>query len=473
MNALRGRCWRILTALLSLGLVFSGLARADVVLMSDGRRIEGKILKQDDRKVKIDALIGQIRVILSLDRSDVESIEEKAPPARFRETPPASKRSRRAKVEYLEVPVIGELGEHVFATAVRRILAHAKSKRVGHVVFYLDSAGGDLDEAAMIYQALKKYSNSLTYHAIIRKCLGDAIAIPVWCKTVHVMPGATLGGLDRKLSEISTSERFQAEDEEVIRSQMAHEVVADTGRHPPASDVVRALLDPTVTLAAWRDDEENLRVDALVPSGLPKDRLIVHSDEKSVLQLSYAQMVALGMQSFEGTAKDLGKALGIKHWELGSDYGQRTMQKIAAERQKKARSKQRAYESKVKKNLARREKTERYIQHNMQQAAKWDPTKAEYATYAHRWGWGYGSWVTTDSVELTKESKKKWRNRTDACMHYLNRAAKGLGSMKRYDKEAEKLGLEPSYEAGEIDKMIADIKVRFVNLGEHRNKKTK
>jgi hypothetical protein len=441
--------------------------------MSDGRRIEGKILKQDDHKVKIDALIGQIRVVLSLDRREVASIEEKAPPPRFAETAPTAKRSRRAKVEYVEVPVIGDLGHQVFASAVRQIFANAKAKRVHHVVFYLDSVGGDLDEAAMIYQALKKYRHSFTYHAIIRKCLGDAIAIPLWCKTVHVMPGATLGGLDQKLSGISTSDRFQEEDEEVIRAQMAYEVVADTKRQPPAADVVRALLDPSVTLAAWRDDEDNLRVEAIVPDGLQKDRIIVHSDENSVLHLSYPQMVALGMQSFNGTAKELGKALGIKHWIAESDFGQRTMQRVAEEQQKKARSKQRAYESKVNKNVARREKTERYIEQNMQEAAKWDPTKADYATYAQHWGWGYGSWGTTNSVELTKESQKKWRNRTDACMHYLNRAAKGLRSMKRYDKEAEKLGLEPHYAPGEIDQMIADIKTRFVYLGEHRNKETK
>ncbi len=126
----------------------------------------------------------------------------------------------------------------------------------------------------------------------------------------------------------------------------------------------------------------------------------------------------------------------------------------------------------MEKNLSRRESSERYIEHNMKEAAGWDPTKASYETYSHRWHWGWGWTQTRESKQLTDESQKKWRTRTDACMYYLSRVAKGLNTVKRLDAEAVKLGLEPTYKPGEIDLLLKDIKVRFASLRAHRNKKT-
>ena len=78
-----------------------------------------------------------------------------------------------------------------------------------------------------------------------------------------------------------------------------------------------------------------------------------------------------------------------------------------------------------------------------------------------------------NTQQLTKDSQKKWRNRTSACIHYLTEAARGLNSMIRLDRKAVKLGLEPTYKKGEAAAMVDDIKVRLVALAGRRNRQTK
>src|SRR4029453_640636 len=96
---------------------------------------------------------------------------------------------------------------------------------------------------------------------------------------------------------------------------------------------------------------------------------------------------------------------------------------------------------KVKKNISRREETERYIDDSLKQAASWDPAKGNYETYSTQWNWGWG-WQGTESTVWTRESQKKWGTRSDATLYYLKNAAKGLVPMKKLDAEGVKVDLQ-------------------------------
>ncbi|MHC4966552.1 MAG: hypothetical protein ACYTGE_16785, partial [Planctomycetota bacterium] len=55
--------------------------RADIVEMTDGRRFEGEILREDAEALTIDTKVSPtIRTTLRLARADVESIERKPVP---------------------------------------------------------------------------------------------------------------------------------------------------------------------------------------------------------------------------------------------------------------------------------------------------------------------------------------------------------------------------------------------------------
>ena len=55
-------------------------------------------------------------------------------------------------------------------------------------------------------------------------------------------------------------------------------------------------------------------------------------------------------------------------------------------------------------------------------------------------------------------------------MSYLLEAVKGLRAMKKLDPEAVKLGLDPLYQPGEIDRILMDMQARYTYLQKNREK---
>lgn len=481
--------WMSLSFLLGFAFVPLGQALADVVLMNDGRRYEGTILSKTDEIVSIDAKVEGVRVKLGLRRLDIKSIDEKPVPANFYDKPAAEQRVSDPKsfkpgqTLYLEVPIIGVIGKQVFADAVSAALAYAKRHGIGHLVFHIDSEGGSIDEAREIYSALKEYRESIKYHAIVGKCRGEALAVAVWCRPNLILPGGKFEGLPYKVEDSASGKiegssaktegptsGKESEEEEILRSQMAQRIVADTGASGPIASLIRALVNPGEELAAWKDDEGKIAFDAKPPAGIPRERLIFSVARGEVLSLTREQGLALGMPDFKGGAADLGKLLKLPDWAAESNYGTRTMTRVAAEKERKAAAKEAAHELKLKQVVTRRDAVEKFIQESLRQAAEWDPEKGSYSNYEEKydWGWGWkGGWT---SNKWTPESQRQWTSRTDACRFYLRETAKGLKSMKRLDAEAVKAGLDPLYKPGEIDTMIRDLDVRYRNLGQSRKK---
>ncbi len=454
-------------------------AVADVVTLKDGRRFEGTIVGDNDATLSIDTVVSTIRVTLKLDKGGIDTHEKKPVPAGFYDPPPAAPRvSDPTKFEdpgsvYLEAPIRGAFGKDVRASGVRAVLAYARAHRIGHVVFTIDSTGGDLDEAQEIYQLLKSQLGKIRLHAIVHNCLGDALAVPAACDTINLLPGSKIGGLGRRLAEIS--DKLAKEDEAVLRRQLANDLEATAQERGRSGRIMRAMVDPTSRLAAWRDENNEPALGTALPEGTAKDRVIFEDGPDTVLMLSYEQAIALGLPPFKGDAQDLGKLLGISQWQSESDFGHRTMAKAAADAARQEAGAQAVFAAKVKNNVTRRETAERSMESNMKQASEWAPTKESYATYknyATHWNWGYGYGGSYDTNRLTAESRKKWRDRTDACMHYLIEARGAMKTMKRLDAEALTLGLKPNYKTGELDQMIDDIEVKVTYLNNHRIRTT-
>jgi hypothetical protein len=451
-------------------------ALPDVVELNDGRRFEGKILSEDGGRVRIDARIGGVRATLGFDNSEVKNAEKKALPPGFFDPPAAAARVsdptrfRPDQAVYLEVPIIGIFGKDVVADGVRSVLIYAKTHRIPHLVFFIDSAGGDIDEAAEIYRHLLEYKKYFKYHALIRRCQGDALAVAVWSDTLRLIPGAVIGGgldsvapPDRKGKAAETDD---GGDAGILWAQIAYKVVRETGRSGRQAEIVQALLDPTQSFAAWRDQEGLVHTGVEVPAGVQP---IVVSGGGRSLEVNYDQAVAMGMPAFKGNAAELGDALKFDGWTPESDYGLKVMREAATERRRLADQAQASYEAKAKKNIARREETDRFIGDSIKEAQKWDPTKGSYETYSQHWNWGWG-WSGGSAVEWTEESQKKWRTRSDATLFYLQQAAKGLRSMKKLEAEAAKLKLDLMFKPGELDGMLRDLEVRFAALQANRTK---
>jgi hypothetical protein len=459
-------------AIAMIATVLSPGARADIVELDDGRRYEGEVLHQDESSVTLDTMVSaSIRAPMRFDRDEIASIETKPLPAGFFDPPPAPERMSdpssfsRDNTLFLEVPIRGRFGVDVFEEGLSAALRYARRHRIPHIVFTIDSEGVGLEEARAMYKTLGRNRNALTYHAIVTNCVGDALAVAVWCDTVHVQPGARLGGTDAPIVE-----GVDSDHEQLIRTQVAEEVAADMNKRGRQGDVVRAMIDPFITLAIWESADGEILSGDIPPPGIDPSRLVVNDGPDSVLVLTEAQTTRLGVPRFDGGADELGEALGLPGWSKESDYGAEAMARAIVDRRREDVQARVDHDDAVRRNLQQREVADDYIQRNVRMAAQWNPSEDTYETYSKRWRWGWGDGYRSGGNTWTQESRARWRNRTELTLKYLNEAARGVKTMIQLDNEAATLGLEPSYRPGELQWMLDDLTTKAEWLWANRNR---
>jgi hypothetical protein len=467
-----GRCAWLGLAAICWPAVAGVPARADVITMNDGRVLEGRIVNEQREPILFEIQTGGIRATLELKRADIKSIEKKPLPKDKPEGPAVEQRAAVSKPSpesaglYLEIPIVGRFGEDVFARGIANALSYAKSRGIRNIVFTVDSTGGTMDQAIAIHRVLSQYANDLTYHAIVRKCLGVALIVPFWCSTIHVTPGSVVGGSNEKMEKVP--KKFASQEEQVVRAQLARDLMDEAKKRGRKGEFIRAMVDPEYPLAGWRDANGEVEIGPEPPANLPADRLIFKCEPGTVLVLTYDQAVKLGIPSIDGGAEDLGKALGIAEWRAESSYGQESMDRAADYHRQRIENKQAQFEDAVAQNVRLREVTRTEIENDLKEAAKWDPTKGTYKAFTTYWDWNWGLMVPWDQGIWTPESRAKWRNRNEACGYFMERALRGIDTMIRLERQAKELGLVPTFKPGQLENMRNDVVVKLEMLQRSR-----
>jgi hypothetical protein len=439
---------------------------ADVVQMTDGRRFEGEILSEDAASVTIDTKVTvTIRTTLRLDRSEIGSIERKPLPEGFFDPPPPPPQASDPMAHspqdtlYLEVPIEGVFGKDIYADGVNAALRYAGRYRIHHVVFVVNSPGGDLDESRATYDLLRRNQRQFTFHAIVRECIDGALGVAVWCDSIHILPGARLGG--------GSSGSGRGDEDRLLRSQVAREIIRQARLEGPVADIVGAMIDPDRTLAAWRDEAGEIVVGAAAPPAVPAARQVFRVGPGELLVLDHEQAVGLGLEPLVGGAAELGGVVGLSGWKAESDYGRRVMAETAGRKRREAEEASAKYAAAVEDNIRRREALEQYLEESLKRAAEWNPSDASYDYYVRRWGWGW----SRSKLRLTHDSRQRWRERTDLAMNYLLEAAKTVTALERLDREARELGLKPSFEGTELGWVKSDIQTKYDYFAANRDRR--
>lgn len=445
--------------------------RADIVEMYDGRRIEGKIFEETPTTVRIDAVVSGVRVKLGFPRRQIQSVQKVPLPEGFFDLEPRTEErvSDPAKVDpdaalYLEIPIVGRFGAQVSPEGVRKALAYAARYRIPHVVFYVDSQGGDRLAARRIYETLQKYPD-MRFYALVRDSVGVAMAVTVFCEKVFMLPGSNLGGVVLESDDDGVSEDARA----LELAQVAYEVGQSAGKRGWPAPLVRAMIDPAETVYAWRDEGGKLVTAPRLPATVSRNAVIVSNGPDSVLTLNRTQAVNIGARSYNGTVEGLGAELGLEKWTRESDYGATAMMDSAKSQQRRTAVASRRKDVEIARLVQRRDATKKYIDRCLTLAHAWDPEQSAYSSfdkYEQKWERYWGG-----PLEPTI-TRTRWRELTDVTIDALTKAYQGIDRMKDLEDKAVDLGLEPLYAEGELEKYQDDIEVKVTLLRFWRERKT-
>lgn len=465
----------VLLCLAVLGLCRPALSAT--VTCKDGRVLKGEILEEKDGGVVLDTKVGSIRGTIRVAKEEIAEVDRAPLPADYWSDEPAGEARVEGAVpyapgsqRYLVVPIKGKFGADVLEAALSQVLSYAWRNKVGHLVFEIDSAGSnDLDEARAVFRLLGKYAERIQFHAWVKQATGDSLAVLLQAHTIHVAPGARIGGAPFS-AETEKSEEMMA-----LRAAMGERAVAISRERGRPGLLVRAMLDPRVGLACWLDDQGRPASGAAAPKEVPAERVVVRCAEGELLVVSGEQLAKLGVPAFEGDAAALGKVLELSGWQAESQYGVKTMERVASATQAAADKAATRHERELEKYLRRREALLDGLRHALAKAEEWDPEKGEYATYkrSYTWAWGnYGAYgQDSETNQLTKDSRLEWQLRTDNAIRYIQDALRASRSLRSVEKQAAKLGVEAAVDPAELERLETDLKRRGVKLQEQRDRK--
>ncbi len=369
-----------------------------------------------------------------------------------------------AEESYLEVPIVGRFGETVTARGVDDALRAAESLGADHVVFTVDSRGGDPVAGRDVYQAIGKYDPRFRYHAIVRESTGTALGVLVWCDTISIRPGGKVGGMNVPLDE----PMLAGIEPGVILLNVALMAGGEAGRHGHSAELVRAMIDPSEAVVAWTDEDGKPKVGRELPEGVSTDRLILDHPAGKVLTLDDRQAVEVGFA--------VADSLALSEWADLGPAGREMMEDAAEmERAKKAALRDGRKNYLIDQNRARREATRAAIERFLNLAHEWNPKLGTYSTYKeNREIWDrYWEGGSTDTNRLTPEARQRWRDRTDVTAAALSKARGGVLEMRELEKEARRLGLPALYPNGALEEMRLDLELKIAMLVRERDQRFK
>lgn len=342
----------ILRLTIPAAVLFAGTTlRADIITLKSGETVEGKILEETRTEVKIETKVSNIKTMKTYRRAQIKDIEYKPLPDDFwesgrkpkDETPaeeaestdaenpeldeePEESRAARAKLsptdQYIIVPVEGVIGESVTSNGLRAALLQAQKRRIGNVVFLVNSPGGYVYEAVQILEVLKEFDADLEYHCFIQEgAISAASVFAAASDRIFVRPDARLGGAVAYSSSNTTG---AAEVDAKFNSIWAAEIAARADSKGHSGDAFRAMVELDAQLF-------------LTPEGKLSSSQSTGATEldgrTTILTIRAAQMVQGGMATqHDGDASGLGTLLNRPSWTEIRNIGTRAMTAAAKER---------------------------------------------------------------------------------------------------------------------------------------------
>jgi hypothetical protein len=293
-------------------------ARADIVVATNGRYIDGKILSDTSTEIVIQpdgsmapspehiARANVSRAIYA-DDSGQEIAGPTTEPAPTWNVPPepAAPPVVVAKGDtYYVIPLHGEVGATVLASALKKSLNDAALRKPTVVVLDIDSPGGLVAEAERIIEIIHHYNKQMRLVAFTDQDLSAAAILSLSVREIYVKPTSTIGAATSFVpGEPNLSPEVQEKMQSAWRAVARNS--AEEGGHDPL--LADAMIDNNIELHLETVDGK-----PVVKEG-PGDHELCRMGQ--ILTLTSHEAVECGLAV--GDAEDyteLGQKLGLADW---------------------------------------------------------------------------------------------------------------------------------------------------------------
>ncbi len=320
-------------------------ARADIVYLNDGTWVRGTITKETADEVEIDGktntgiavktafMMSRVASIVHTDaptpdetKKDAKPGDSKPDATRPGEAKPAEKaKDKTPPGDYLVIPLKGAFGEDIYPRGVETSLDWAINKGVKHIVFTIDSTGGQVWAAQAIHDMMKERASKLTYHIVIKEALSASIWVVFQCNTIGAMPGSTFGAAVAFHRETSGN----AEVDEKFNSAMAGRLASDAETLGHSGDLLKAMILTKSSLVVVKGDK-GWKFMRDKPADEPGKEIVTLSEGDRVVTLTAEQMVKFGVASKVAKLdeKELAAFAGDASFKSAGNLGEVNMKSV-------------------------------------------------------------------------------------------------------------------------------------------------
>lgn len=287
---------------------------------------------------------------------------------------------------YMTIPLKGSFGHantqgsQIFVEGVQKALKHAKKRGCTHIIFYIDSPGGDLREAIEIQKLMLK-TPQFHYSIRVKKAISASIWIVFACATIIVDADASIGSAVVYLKNSTTG---VVEVDAKMNSFYSAQInsIAENFGYP--KELIAAMVVMKATAYGWLNDLGEVMISVDPPAEhVSSDQIIFADTNETVLTLTDQQLIRLGIAEPYDPLSFPPHTEGKPPVKFeGKQYMERA-------------------QTRAKKLLRKSERLAANLIHTRQKAINNDPRSAGYTYYLDTTG------------KLTKTSQKIWQRQTN------------------------------------------------------------
>jgi len=305
---------------------FALIARADTLERTNGQRLDGRVLAETADTVTFEVNSAGISFTQRIPRAQIRSIAREV-----REGP-----------GYCAIPLIGDIGVEVTASALRQSLAEARRYRPQYIILVINSPGGLITERDKIVGVLRD-NQDLKIIAYVQKAMSAAAVIALACPQMYFAPDGAIGAaVAFRQTPKGTPEIIEEKHLSAIRA--AERSASDLGKRSELW--IRGMSDGDVELSIMPDGEHGHSIVEGNPDGSTRIKR-----KGQILTVTRHEAVEWGLASGTAASVDgLKEPLKLKAWhnedkrpwQMMADAGRIARQHVKEQQEDDQRRAQRA-----------------------------------------------------------------------------------------------------------------------------------